>query len=425
MIFERNFYLQRLVSKKWNGRIKIITGLRRCGKSYFLFKIFKGHLLSNGVSADCIVELSLDNIENEHLRDPKELWKFLGKRMGDTNKKYYLLLDEIQFAISKKELQNHDEPVRLYGVLNGLLQKGNIDIYVTGSNSKMLSHDVATEFRGRGDILPIYPLSFREFFGAFDGDREVAYETYATFGGMPYVATLKNDEDKREYLLNLFEEIYFKDIEERYSLAYPAALGEITNTLCSAVGSLTNASKIARTIQSLQRKKIGSETISGYLNYLTDSFLFSKAYRYDVKGKKYFDFPLKYYATDVGLRNARLGFRDLEESHIMENIVYNEFKVRGFSVDVGVVPVCENGIDGKRHIKNCEIDFIVSKGIKKSYFQSAYSLNGDEKRNQEIRPLLSVKDFFEKTVITRFGLKPWSDERGVQYTSLLDFLLSD
>ncbi len=425
MIIERNFYLQRLVSKKWNGRIKIVTGLRRCGKSYFLFKIFKEHLLSNGVSADFIVELSLDNIENEHLRDPKELWKFLGKRMGDANKKYYLLLDEIQFAISKKELQNHDEPVRLYGVLNGLLQKGNIDIYVTGSNSKMLSHDVATEFRGRGDILPIYPLSFREFFGAFDGDREAAYETYATFGGMPYVATLKNDEDKREYLLNLFEEIYFKDIEERYSLAYPAALGEITNSLCSAVGSLTNASKIARTIQSLQRKKIGSETISCYLNYLTDSFLFSKAYRYDVKGKKYFDFPLKYYATDVGLRNARLGFRDLEETHIMENIVYNELKVRGFSVDVGVVPVCENVIDGKRHLKNCEIDFIASKGIKKSYFQSAYSLNGDEKRNQEIRPLLSVKDFFEKTVITRFGLKPWADERGVQYISLLDFLLSD
>lgn len=425
MIFERSFYLQRLVSKKWNGRIKIITGLRRCGKSYFLFKIFKEHLLSSGVSADFIVELSLDSIENEHLRDPKALWKFLEQRVGDTNKKYYLLLDEIQFAISKKELQNHDEPVRLYGVLNGLLQKGNIDIYVTGSNSKMLSHDVATEFRGRGDILSIYPLSFREFFGAFDGDREVAYETYATFGGMPYVATLKNDEDKREYLLNLFEEIYFKDIEERYSLAYPAALGEITNALCSAVGSLTNASKIAKTIQSLQRKKIGSETISGYLNYLTDSFLFSKAYRYDVKGKKYFDFPLKYYATDVGLRNARLGFRDLEETHIMENIVYNELKVRGFSVDVGVVPVCENGIDGKRHLKNCEIDFIASKGIKKSYFQSAYSLNGDEKRNQEIRPLLSVKDFFEKTVITRFGLKPWSDERGVQYISLLDFLLSD
>lgn len=256
MVFERNFYLQRLVSKKWNGRIKIITGLRRCGKSYFLFKIFKEHLRSNGVSADFIVELSLDSTENEHLRDPKELWKFLGKRVSDANKKYYLLLDEIQFAISKKELQNHDEPVRLYGVLNGLLQKGNIDIYVTGSDSKMLSHDVATEFRGRGDILPIYPLSFREFFGAFDGDREVAYETYATFGGMPYVATLKNDEDKREYLLNLFEEIYFKDIEERYSLAYPAALGEITNALCSAVGSLTNASKIARTIQSLQRKKL-------------------------------------------------------------------------------------------------------------------------------------------------------------------------
>ena len=308
MVFERNFYLQRLVSKKWNGRIKIITGLRRCGKSYFLFKIFKEHLRSNGVSADFIVELSLDSIENEHLRDPKELWKFLGKRVSDANKKYYLLLDEIQFAISKKELQNHDEPVRLYGVLNGLLQKGNIDIYVTGSDSKMLSHDVATEFRGRGDILPIYPLSFREFFGVFDGDREAAYETYA---------------------------------------------------------------------------------------------------------------------TDVGLRNARLGFRDLEETHIMENIVYNELKVRGFSVDVGVVPVCENGIDGKRHLKNCEIDFIASKGIKKSYFQSAYSLNGDEKRNQEIRPLLSVKDFFEKTVITRFGLKPWSDERGVQYISLLDFLLSD
>ena len=228
--------------------------------------------------------------------------------MSDANKKYYLLLDEIQFAISKKELQNHDEPVRLYGVLNGLLQKGNIDTYVTGSDSKMLSHDVATEFRGRGDILPIYPLSFREFFGVFDGDREAAYETYA---------------------------------------------------------------------------------------------------------------------TDVGLRNARLGFRDLEETHIMENIVYNELKVRGFSVDVGVVPVCENGIDGKRHLKNCEIDFIASKGIKKSYFQSAYSLNGDEKRNQEIRPLLSVKDFFEKTMITRFGLKPWPDERGVQYISLLDFLLSD
>lgn len=424
-MIERKKYLDALIKRKWNGRIKVIAGIRRCGKSTLLFEIFKEHLKREGVPEKNIILLALDDDANEKYRDPAQLSAYVRERVSDLNQKYYVLIDEIQYAITREELSQNDVPVKLYSVLNGFLHMKNIDVYVTGSNSKMLSKDISTEFRGRGDVVKVYPLSFAEFYSAADMDKTDAYNEYSMFGGMPYLINLDTDEDKYNYLSELFEEIYFKDIEERYTVKLPGVLRELTSCLCSSVGSLTNASKIARTLQSTKKMKVDAETISTYLSYLTDSFLFSEAVRYDIKGKKYFEYPSKYYCTDIGLRNVRLGLRQQEETHIMENCIYNELIIRGYHVDVGVIPIVEKNAAGDRIQKNCEIDFIAAKGNKKYYIQSALSIDDESKEKAEIRPLKAVDDSFKKIVVSKTFGKNWTDEDGVLRINLIDFLLDE
>lgn len=424
-MIERKKYLEALIRRQWNHRIKVITGIRRCGKSTLLFELFREYLLSSGVSENNIISLALDDDLNEKYRDPHCLSAYVRELASDPAQKYYVLIDEIQFAISKEELRQKDQPVRLYSVLNGFLRLKNIDVYVTGSNSKMLSKDISTEFRGRGDEVKVYPLSFREFYEACGQDKMDAYNEYSMYGGMPYLFTLDRDEDKYQYLSNLFEEIYFKDIEERYSIALPGVLRELTSDLCSSIGSLTNANKISRTLQSVKHMKVDSETISLYLNYLTESFLFSEAVRYDIKGKKYFDYPSKYYCTDIGLRNVRLGLRQQEETHIMENLIYNELIVRGCHVDVGVIPIVEKNQEGKREQKNCEIDFIAASGSKRYYIQSALNMDDPQKEKTEIRPLSAVKDSFKKIIVSKSYGKSWTDDAGILRINIIDFLLDE
>lgn len=425
MIFKRDRYTEALIRKKWNGRIKVITGLRRSGKSTVLFDLFQKHLLETGTPQSNIISIALDDDINKEFRDPYQLSKYIHDLCDHSDQEYYLLLDEIQFAISREELKDLDAPIRLYSVLNGLLHMKNIDIYVTGSNSKLLSKDVSTEFRGRGDTIPIFPLTFSEYFNVSGKDKRDAYDEYMMYGGMPYLLRLDSDEDKYSYLHELFEEIYFKDIEERYDIRLPGVLRELTSSLCSSVGSLTNSSKIARTVNSKKGIKTNSETISTYLSYLTDSFLFSKAERYDIKGKRYFDYPSKFYCSDIGLRNVRLGLRQQEETHMMENVIYNELRVRGFLVDVGNINVMEQNPDGKRIQKNLEVDFIAQKGSKKYYIQSALSMADESKAEVELRPLKAIDDSFKKIVISKSYGKSWTDESGILRLGTLDFLLDE
>ncbi len=424
-MIERKKYLDALIKRKWNGRIKVITGIRRSGKSTLLFELFKDHLLEEGVPEQNIILLALDDDINEQYRDPNELSRYVRERIADKGQKYYILIDEIQYAISREELAQKDAPVKLYSVLNGFLHMKNIDVYVTGSNSKMLSKDISTEFRGRGDVVRVYPLSFAEYYSAADMDKNEAYNEYSMYGGMPYLLNLDSDEDKFSYLSELFEEIYFKDIEERNTIKLPGVLRELTSDLCSSVGSLTNASKIARTLQSTKKIKVDAETISTYLSYLTDSFLFSESVRYDIKGKKYFEYPSKYYCTDIGLRNVRLGLRQQEETHIMENCIYNELIIRGYQVDVGVIPIVEKNDAGNRVQKNCEIDFIATKGNKRYYIQSALSMDDETKEKTELRPLKTVGDSFKKIVVSKSYGKSWIDEDGILRINLIDFLLDE
>lgn len=425
MIVSRDKYLKALIDRGWNGQIKVITGIRRCGKSTLLLDLFQNYLIESGVAPYQIISVALDSDLNALYRDPNKLSEYLREKITDPRAKYYILLDEIQYAISKKELMNKDEPVRLYSVLNGLLHLKNVDVYVTGSNSKMLSKDISTEFRGRGDVIQVYPLSFSEYYNASKKDKLDAYNEYSMFGGMPHLLSINSDTAKYDYLANLFDEIYFKDIEERYNISLPGVLHDLVSVLCSAVGSLTNASKIARTIKSTKNVNIDSETVSKYLNYLTESFLFSEAVRYDIKGKKYFEYPSKYYCTDIGLRNVRLGLRQQEESHIMENMIYNELITRGYLVDVGVVPLREIDDNGKRTQNNCEIDFIARKGIRKYYIQSSLSMDDAKKSETELRPLTKIKDSFKKIVISKSYGKSWIDDNGISRIGLIDFLLDE
>lgn len=423
-MIERKKYLDALIKRKWNGRIKVVTGIRRCGKSILLFELFRQHLLSEGVPEQNIISLELDDDVNEKYRNPDELSSYVREHVTEKEQKYYVLLDEIQFAISREELKEKDKPIRLYGVLNGFLHMKNVDVYVTGSNSKMLSKDISTEFRGRGDTVRVYPLSFSEYYAASGLEKYDAYNEYMMYGGMPYLINLTTDEEKFKYLDELFEEIYFKDIEERYTIMLPGVLRDLTSALCSSVGSLTNASKIERTLKSTKGIKTDAETISTYLTYLKESYMFAEALRYDIKGKKYFEYPSKFYCTDVGLRNVRLGLRQQEEPHIMENIIYNELTIRGFQVDVGVIPIVENK-DGARVQKNCEIDFIATKGSKKYYIQSALSVDDSTKETMELRPLLAVKDYFKKIVVSKSYGKSWTDEAGILRINPIDFLLDE
>lgn len=419
---KRDKYLQKIINKKENGLIKVITGIRRCGKSYLLFNLYYDYLLKSGVEKDHIITISLDDDLYIKYRNPDELSNYIRKKIID-NKMYYVLIDEVQYAINKKELKNSEE-VKLYNVLNGLLRLRNIDIYVTGSNSKMLTKDVLTAFRGRSDEIKVFPLSFREYYDHIGGEISLAYEEYALYGGLPLVQSKKTDFEKVDYLKNLFSEVYFKDIIERYNIEFPDILNELTDNLCSSIGSLTNASKIANTLNSIKKIHVSSVTISNYLEYLTESFLFSNAKRYDVKGKKYFEYPSKYYCTDIGLRNARLNFRQQEETHIMENIIYNELLNRGYLVDVGVVEIIETK-NGQKTKKQTEIDFIINKGTKKYYIQSALDVSDSEKLKTEIRPLKKTNDFFKKIIITKSLMKPWTDDYGILHLGLYDFLLNE
>lgn len=418
----RDIYLKKLINKKENGLIKVITGVRRCGKSYLLFNLYYDYLLSEGVNEAQIIKIPLDDDLYERYRKPSELSKYIREKIVNKDM-YYIFIDEVQYAISKEELRNPEE-IELYNVLNGIARFRNVDIYVTGSNSKMLTKDVPTVFRGRGDEVEVRPLSFKEYYDFAGGDRSQAYEEYAVYGGMPLTVLRNGDEEKVHYLQGLFKETYFKDIAERYDIELEDVLEELTDLLCSSVGSLTNAAKIANTLQSVKKIKVASNTIAKYLNYLSESFLFREAKRYDVKGKKYFEYPSKYYCVDIGLRNARLNFRQQEETHIMENILYNELLCRGYAVDVGVVELVKRK-DGKRTKKQCEIDFVVNRGSKRYYIQSALDVSNPNKMNAELRPLKNTKDFFKKIIISKSQMKPWNDEDGILHVGLYDFLLDE
>ncbi len=420
---KRDSYLEQLINRRENGLIKVITGIRRCGKSFLLFNLFYDYLLGDGIPRDHIITIALDDDLNITYRDPAKLSEYIRSQITGQEGIFYIFIDEVQYAISREELKD-PESIRLYNVLNGLLRLRNVDIYVTGSNSKMLSKDVMTAFRGRGDSVEVHPLSFKEYFDYVGGDRAEAYEEYALYGGMPLVLFRKTEEDKFKYLFSLFEEVYFKDIIERYQIGLPEVLSELTDDLCSSVGSLTNARKIANTLQTVKGIKVDSGTIASYLTYLSEAFLFRQAKRYDIKGKKYFSYPSKYYCSDIGLRNVRLNMRQQEETHIMENIMYNELIGRGYSVDVGVVEIFETDAAGKRKKVRCEIDFVINKGAKKYYIQSALTTSDAQKEKTELRPLLGVKDFFRKIIVVKSGMKPWIDEDGILHLGLYEFLLN-
>ncbi len=420
---KRDSYLEQLINRRENGLIKVITGIRRCGKSFLLFNLFYDYLLGDGIPRDHIITIALDDDLNITYRDPAKLSEYIRSQITGQEGIFYIFIDEVQYAISREELKD-PESIRLYNVLNGLLRLRNVDIYVTGSNSKMLSKDVMTAFRGRGDSVEVHPLSFKEYFDYVGGDRAEAYEEYALYGGMPLVLFRKTEEDKFKYLFSLFEEVYFKDIIERYQIGLPEVLSELTDDLCSSVGSLTNARKIANTLQTVKGIKVDSGTIASYLTYLSEAFLFRQAKRYDIKGKKYFSYPSKYYCSDIGLRNVRLNMRQQEETHIMENIMYNELIGRGYSVDVGVVDIFESNGEGKRKTVSCEIDFVINKGAKKYYIQSALTTSDAQKEKTELRPLLGVKDFFRKIIVVKSGMKPWIDEDGILHLGLYEFLLN-
>lgn len=424
MYIKRDYYLQKLIRRKENGMVKVIAGLRRSGKSFLLFNLYHDYLVSSGIKEDQIIPIALDDRQYSEYRDVSKLDAFIRSKLKDSDRMHYIFIDEVQYAIKREELKN-TVTTELYDMLNGLLRLKNTDIYVTGSNSKMLTSDVLTAFRGRSDKVEIWPLSFKEFYGFVGGDKEDAYEQYALFGGLPGILHYSEQEDKISYLKSLFDEIYFKDIVERYDIELPDILEQITDELSSSVGSLTNASSLANALSSARRSKMNSNTVSTYLGYLVESFLFRCARRYDVKGKRYFSYPSKYYCADPGLRNVRLNLRQQEESHIMENIIYNELASRGYAVDVGVVTVDDRGEDKKVKRSNLEIDFIINKGMKRYYIQSALRMDDPDKKSQEQRPLLEVKDSFRKIVITKTRMEPWVNDQGVIHIGLYDFLLDE
>jgi len=423
-IIERKRYLERLIKLRDNGQVKIITGIRRCGKSFLLNTIYRDYLSRDGVAGEQIIMLDLDDDLNARYRNPIELSNHLRSLVKASDKRYYILIDEIQKVRPVPNPYLHDEVISFVDVLNGLKNLPNVDVYVTGSNSKMLSSDIATEFRGRGDIIPLAPLTFDEFYAAYPGDKHYAWREFFTYGGMPKVMSIKTHEDKAQYLADLFRLIYIKDVMERNRLKTDeAVLDELLNMISSAVGSLTNPSKIAGTFLSVKKLKIKNETISRYLDYFIEAFILHKAFRYDIKGRAYIETPLKYYFSDIGLRNVKINFRQQEENHIMENILYNELKARGFSIDVGVVPIRSKDETGKLRQSMLEVDFILNKGEKRYYIQSALTVADERKRHQEVNSLNRIADSFTKIVITKDETLPWTDERGVQYINIEDFLL--
>ena len=407
----RDVYLNKLISKRHNGLIKVVTGMRRCGKSYLLFNLFKEYLVNEGVAENHIIEIAFDSFENKRYRDPEVLFPYIMEKMSD-ERMYYVLLDEVQM------LDDFES------VLNSLGRKQNVDVYVTGSNAKFLSKDIITEFRGRGDEVHMYPLTFGEFMSVYDGDKQEGWRDYVLFGGIPLVLGFETADQKSDFLKSLFEETYISDITGRNNIRNKAELEELLNILSSAIGSLTNPSKLSATFKSVKNKSISKDTIIKYIDYLRDSFLIDSAIRYDIKGKKYINTPSKYYFTDLGLRNARLNFRQVEETHVMENIIFNELKVRGYNVDVGVVVMNEVDKNGKKIRKQLEVDFICNKGSKRFYIQSAYALPDKEKMEQEQRSLVNTGDGFKKIIITKDAVAPLYNEEGILVMNVYDFLLN-
>ena len=411
MEIKRDIYLQQLIDRKDNGMIKVITGIRRCGKSYLLFTIFKRYLLESGIDTDHIIEIALDGIENEELRDPKVCYQYIKNAMKDKGK-YYLLLDEVQFMPHFEE------------VLNSLLRLNNIDVYVTGSNSKFLSSDIVTEFRGRGDEIRIYPLSFAEFYSAYDGEYDDAWNEYMTYGGLPQIVGLKSERQKSDYLKNMFTNVYLKDVIERNKIHNTDEINILVDVLASTIGALTNSLKISNTFKSERQMSYTNKTISKHIDYLVEAFLISKATRYDIKGRKYIGANQKYYFTDLGLRNARLNFRQQEPTHIMENIVYNELLIRGYNVDVGIIDVYDKDKEGKRIRKQLEVDFVVNQSSQRYYIQVAYDMSSKEKQNQEFNSLRNIPDSFKKIVIVNGNKKPWHNDEGFVIMGMKYFLLN-
>jgi hypothetical protein len=408
---KRDYYLEQLAKRRNNGLIKIVTGIRRCGKSYLLRRIFKNYLLENGVDESHIIEMAFDLFDNIDYRNPKIFYPWAIEQLKD-NEKYYFLLDEVQLL---------DEFV---SVLNGLADKANCDVYVTGSNARFLSKDIATEFGGRGDEVHMYPLSFSEFMTVYNGNRYDGWNEYITYGGIPLVVLAQAEEQKIAMLGNLFKETYIRDIVSRNKIRNIGEMESLLDVLSSAIGALTNPNKLYNTFKSVNKSKITATTITKYIEYLEDAFLIEEARRYDIKGKSYIGTPMKYYFMDMGLRNSRINFRQIEITHSMENVIYNELRMRGFNVDVGNLTIVENGSEGKSVKKQLEVDFICNKGSKKYYIQSAYVLDTAQKTAQEIRPFLKINDSFKKIVITSNTPKPFYTDEGILMMNVYDFLLN-
>lgn len=412
MKIKRDIYLDRLIRREKNGLIKIVTGVRRCGKSYLLFNLFHNYLLEKGVREDHIIEIALDDRSNKELRDPDNMLKYVKERIVDKDT-YYIILDEVQLLAEFED------------VLNSFMHIRNADVYVTGSNSKFLSSDLVTEFRGRGDEIRIYPLSFREYCSVYEGSADEAWDDYFTYGGLPLILSREATEEKAEYLMSLFQKVYLSDIIDRHKVRHQEELDELVDILASAVGSLTNPLKLANAFKSVKKKTISDKTLKKYMDYLMDAFLVSKAVRYDIKGRKYIGSPAKFYFEDVGLRNARLNFRQMEENHIMENIIYNELRIRGYHVDVGLVEQFGKNSENKTTKKQLEVDFVVTRGSEKYYIQSAFAMNTEGKREQEERPLNAIGDSFKKIIVVRDNIKVRRNDMGIVTIGVRNFLLDE
>ena len=435
MVIKRDKYINELLSKRWNGKVKIITGIRRCGKSFLLSTLYKDYLRDEGVQDDCFVEIALDRKAHVKYRNPNELYEYVMEQTQDESKRYYVFIDEIQLSfkvknedVDEKLIPEEDKDMlytTFYDILNDLMARSNLDVYVTGSNSKMLSKDIVTNFRDRGTVVKVYPLSFKEFYAVSGLEKTDALEEYLTYGGMPLAVTEKDETEKRKYLAGLYKSVYIKDIVERYKLKDDEVLEALIDSLASAVGSLTNPHNLANAAGTLMKRSTSDHTIKNYLDYLQDAYLFIVAKRYDVKGKRYFENTQKFYSMDLGLRNAKLNFRQQEKSHLMENMIYLELIRRGYNVDVGVVEVTRVNEQGKKQQSQYEIDFIVNTGKEKIYIQSALNVDTSDKQSQETFSLKNSGDFFRKIVIVDGSTKQWMDEDGIMYVGVIPFLLED
>lgn len=412
MIIKRDIYLNRLIERQNNGMIKVITGIRRCGKSFLLFRLYKEYLVNSGVNQDHIIEIALDGIESENLRNPKTCYTYIKEKITD-NEDYYVLLDEVQF------LERFEE------VLNSLLRIENVDVYVTGSNSKFLSKDIITEFRGRGDEIHVYPLTFSEFYSVFGGEYDDAWDEYLNYGGLPALLNMNSSKQKMDYLKSIFDNVYMKDVIERNKIKNKDEINTLVDILASVIGAPTNPTKIANTFKTERHSSYTNKTISAHIDWLEEAYLISKANRYDIKGRKYIAANLKYYFTDVGLRNARLKFRQQEPTHLMENVVYNELLARGYLVDVGIVEVNQKNSEGKNIRKQLEVDFVANMGSQRYYIQVAYDLSTEEKQKQEYNSFRNIPDSFKKIVLVNGSFKPWRNEDGYVIMGIKYFLMNE